>query len=51
VDPRPLGGRPERPHHLVERATNEAADAGLYAARRNGRNWVWAESRVMTPAT
>jgi diguanylate cyclase (GGDEF)-like protein len=28
----------------------EAADAGLYAAKRSGRNRVWAESRAMTPA-
>jgi len=28
----------------------EAADAGLYAAKRNGRNRVWAGSKAMTPA-
>ncbi len=28
----------------------EAADAGLYAAKRNGRNQVWSDSRAMTTA-
>jgi diguanylate cyclase (GGDEF)-like protein len=28
----------------------EAADAGLYAAKRNGRNQVWADARELTPA-
>jgi diguanylate cyclase (GGDEF)-like protein len=28
----------------------EVADSGLYAAKRNGRNMIWAEQRAMTPA-
>ena len=28
----------------------EAADNGLYAAKRNGRNMVWSDQREMTPA-